>query len=202
MRSQEARVTLVVGRVTDDIGFLVADTFLSRQFELKHESGPVNGQFHALKIQILNAKTAVAFSGDVAPAFTLIRILRAELEARPTIDVPGRLFDSYKTLIEEANEPPPDCDFLVLQLTLGKRKLTLVTREGIFDRDRAYIGDSAEYRRLMALRRPHHSPKTQTVQQPDGSWKQMPLGQSEGEIEFAVISDAIERLVAGGKAPR
>jgi hypothetical protein len=47
-------MTLVVGCATPDIGYLVADTLLSFEFDLKGRAGPVNGEFHALKIQILN----------------------------------------------------------------------------------------------------------------------------------------------------
>jgi hypothetical protein len=64
-------MTLVIGRALSDIGFLVADTMLSVAFELKDHKGPVNGKFHALKIQIIDSNTAVAFSGDVEGSFEL-----------------------------------------------------------------------------------------------------------------------------------
>jgi hypothetical protein len=189
-------MTLVVGRVTEDIGFLVADTFLSTQFQTD-ETGPVNGQFHALKIQILNADIAVAFSGDAAPSLTLIKELHAQLESDASIDVPRWIFKSYRTLIEQTKDQhSPDYDFLVLELTPYGRKLTLINSAGTFDRKRAYIGDSGEYKRLMGLRRPHCSPKFQDVQQPDGTFRKVPLTETGGEVEFAELADAMERLVS------
>jgi len=74
-------MTLVVGHAAKDIGFLVGDTLLSSEFELKGDTGPVNEKFHALKIQILDSDTAVAFAGDVETSFDLIKKLCDELRA-------------------------------------------------------------------------------------------------------------------------
>jgi hypothetical protein len=79
-------MTLVVGCATPDIGFLVADTLLSFPFYLKARTGPVNGENHALKIQVLNPTTAVAFAGDVEASLDLIHTLHAKLSADPMID--------------------------------------------------------------------------------------------------------------------
>jgi hypothetical protein len=70
-------MTLVVGRVTSDIGFLVADTLLTFEYDPKGVDRLVNGESHALKIQIINPDTAIAFAGNVV----------ASLEAYPV--VPG-----------------------------------------------------------------------------------------------------------------
>jgi hypothetical protein len=110
-------MTLVVACVTPDIGFLVADTLLSVEFELKGHVGPVDGKFHALKIQILNGDIAVAFAGDAEASFNLIKNLQVELSADPKMDVASHLFESYKQLIANAPQQPPDCEFLVLRLT-------------------------------------------------------------------------------------
>ena len=188
-------MTLVVACATKDIGFMVADTLLSSEFELKDRVGPVNGKYHALKVHILDPSTAIAFAGDVEPSFDLIKNLYAELREYPSMNVPERLFQTYLQVIEKAsNEQAPDCEFLVLQLTLEGRKLTHVTREGMLQCERAYIGDPEEYKRMKELQRPYLPPKAQHVQQPDGKFHIVPLVASKGEIEFAEISNALETL--------
>jgi hypothetical protein len=188
-------VTLVVGCATPDIGFLVADTLLSHAFELKGHTGPVNGKFHALKIQILNPTTAVAFAGDVGTSFALIGDLRTKLSTDPTIDPCKELLASYGELATTAAETvPSDCEFLVLQLTPAGKRLGRVTRDEVFYCTRAYIGDAAEYKFMRQLQRPHPAPMVQHVQQSDGTFSIVPLVQSEGEIEFDEISDAMEAL--------
>jgi len=48
-------LTLVVAYCADDICFMVGDTLVTHaHFELKGDLGPVNGEFHSLKIQILS----------------------------------------------------------------------------------------------------------------------------------------------------
>lgn len=44
-------MTLVIAHASEDIGFMVADTLLNHEhFELKGDIGPVDGEFHCLKI--------------------------------------------------------------------------------------------------------------------------------------------------------
>ena len=192
------KMTLVVASATSDFGFLIADTLLSVPFYLKGHEGPVNGKFHALKIQILNSDTAIAFAGDVETSFKLIGNLYAELSADPGIDVCQRLLESYKRVIERMlDQTPPDCEFLVLQLTPDGRKLAHVTKKEISYRSRAYIGDSEAYQRMMSLRRARRPPTMQHVQGPDGTFRTVPLVTSEGEIEFEEVSNAMEELVHG-----
>jgi hypothetical protein len=185
-------MTLVVGCATPDIGFLVADTLLSFPFYLKGRTGPVNGENHALKIQVLNATTAVAFAGDVEASLDLIHTLHAKLSADSMIDPCEQLFASYHGLA--ARTSAPDCEFLVLQLAARGKKLAQITREGVFECDRAYIGDAAEYKRMKQLQRPRSAPAMRHVQQPDGTFSVVPLVQSEGEIQFEEISAAMEAL--------
>jgi hypothetical protein len=188
-------MTLVVGSVIPDIGFLVADTLLSVPFKFKGLEGPINGNFHALKVQILDCNTAVAFAGDVELALTLIRNLHAELIANSNVDVCVQLDEFYRKAIESSDpQSPVDCDFLCLQLARGERRLGHVTRNGLQYRSRAYIGDGEEYARMTALRRTYTPPKTQHVQQADGTFKEEPLFTSDGEIEFVEVADAMERL--------
>jgi hypothetical protein len=184
-------MTLVIGRALSDIGFLVADTMLSVAFELKDHKGPVNGKFHALKIQIIDSNTAIAFSGDVEGSFELIAKLSDELKADPNMGVPERLFESYKQIF---GEKPPDCEFLVLQVTSTERKLARVATTGISYQSRAYIGDAAEYERMTQLITLYDPPKTQQVQQHDGTFRTEPLNVSAGEVEFEEIARALEEL--------
>ncbi len=188
-------MTLVVARVTPDIGFLVADTLLSSEFELKDRKGPVNGKYHALKVQILDPNTAIAYAGDVKTSFELIKNLHVELSAAPSMRVCERLFESYTQTVKNTTDRSlPDCEFLVLQLTQEERKLAHVTKDGVSYCERAYIGDPVEYKSMTELRRPYYPPKMQSVQQPDGTFRAMPLVTSDGEIEFAEVSNAMERL--------
>jgi len=94
-----------------------------------------------LEIQILNPNTAIAFAGNVAASLKLINNLDPELRVHPRTKVGERLFETYKQLLTEESQTPPNCDFLVLQLTPEGRKLAHVTHEGVRYCDRAYIGD-------------------------------------------------------------
>jgi len=187
-------VTLVVGGATPEIGFLVADTLLTFEFQLKGHRGPVNGQFHALKIQILKSNVAVAFAGDAAASCWLIRELHAKITADPTVDPCSQLLASYNELPASDSS---DCDFLVLQLTPKGPKLAEVTRGGVLYYRRAYIGDDSEYKRMQGLRRPYATPSIQHVQQPDGTFRLTPLVLTEGETEFAEVSNAMDALTHG-----
>src|SRR5215831_3094780 len=177
-------MTLVIGGVTPDIGFLVADTLLS--FD-KYEARETVQRSHALKTQILNPDTAVAFAGDVAVSLNIISNLNAELRADPQTRICNRLFELYQ-------ERTRDCDFLVLQLTAEGRKLAHIADEKLSYCNKAYIGDGDEYKRMMELRHPCDPPKIQMVQQPDGTFRTVPLVTSEGEREFEEISRALEQL--------
>jgi hypothetical protein len=87
-----------------------------------------------------------------------------------------------------------DCEFLVLQLTAGAKILAYITDEKLSYCERAYIGDGDEYKRMTELRRPYDSPKMQHVQQPDGTFRTVPLVVSDGEREFMEISQALGEL--------
>jgi hypothetical protein len=185
-------MTLIVGCATPDICFLVADTLLSFPLDLKGRTGPVNGESHALKIQVLNPTTAVAFAGDVEASLDLIHTLHAKLSADSGLDPCEQLFASYHGLA--VGTSAPDCEFLVLQLAAKGKKLARITREGVFECGRAYIGDAAEYKRMKQLQRPRSAPAMRHVQQRDGTFCIVPLVQSEGEIQFEQISAAMEAL--------
>lgn len=188
-------MTLVVGHATDDIGFLVSDTLLTTEFELKGHEGPVNGQFHALKIQILNGRVAVAYAGDVAKSIKTINALQAALSTDGVANAPKKLHELYREEVERSGGKTTDCEFLVLQIDQeGKKKLSKVDGERALQVERAYIGDAAEYKKMVALRRPYTPPMSQQVQQPDGTLATEPLAMSKSEIEFAEVSDAMERL--------
>jgi hypothetical protein len=186
-------MTLIVGCATRDIGFLVGDTRVSFGINLKGKIEPINGQTHTLKIRIITENIAVAFAGDVDPSLAIIKDLQAELARNPTLDVCQWVFETYARMIVDKM---PDCEFLVLQLTPAGRVLSRITREGVQDCQRGYIGDPAEYKSLMKSIRqyPYDPPTFRSVQQADGSFVSEPLALSEGEVYFGEASNAMERL--------
>jgi hypothetical protein len=190
-------MTLIVAAATADIGFLVSDTLVTTLIHIKgNPTGPINGEFHALKVQIVGPQTAIAFatSNAVYTAVGLISNLQDALRDNPELNVPDHLFGAYKQAIT-TNQDRPDCEFLVLTLSSGGKKLARISNEAITYLERGYIGDANEYKRLMKLRQPHVPPQLQHVQQPYGTFKTLPLVVSAGEIEFQEISFAMEALV-------
>jgi len=186
-------MTIAVGLASPDIGFLVADTLLTAPLEVKgNPAGPVNNKFHALKIQILDSDTAVAFAGDVASTLTQIRNLHAEIRKNAKLDVCHWLSDSYKTIPSSVsdNDYP---DYLVLKLTAGGKRLTRVTRTATTPSERAYIGDADEYRKMVERRVSPDLPKERLVQRPNGTFVKEPLLHTAGETEFEEVSRAIEK---------
>ena len=123
-------MTLIVGAAAPDIGFLVSDTLLSTLLHIKgNPTGPVNGEFHALKVQILDSNTAIAFatSNAVDTAIKLIVQIQDELRADARLKVPERLLEVYKKNIEtNTGQDAPDCEFLVLTLSSEGKKLARV----------------------------------------------------------------------------
>jgi hypothetical protein len=192
-------MTLIVAAATPDIGFFLSDTLVTTLIHIKgNPTGPINGEFHALKVQILGPQVAVAFatSNAVDTALRLIAQIQDAVNADPELRVPDRLFEAYKQIIETSEEQDiPDCEFLVLTLSSDGKKLARISNEAITYLERAYIGDSNEYKKLMELRQPYVPPQTQHVQQPDGTFKIVPLVLSAGEIEFHEMSFAMEALV-------
>jgi len=190
-------MTLVLGAAADDIGFLISDTLLSFEFELKGHVGPVNGEFHALKIQILDGNTAVAFAGDVSAAVCLINEVKGALSTDQTLAVPEFLADAYRRIINATTDGSgPQCEFLVLQLTEAGKRLAAVDDHGVRYCDRAYIGDAKEYRQLTECRRSRNYPSIKSVQRPDGTFAAEILKVTNGEKEFDEISDAMEVLAS------
>lgn len=187
-------MTLVYGAATEDIGFLVADTLISFDSERNGRTGLFNGSNHILKIQILNASVAVAFSGDIETGLDLINKLNTELYQNRDIEIPETLLQIYKTHTETVNSHIYDCEFLILQIIQNQKKLAKVTQKKLIYCERAYIGDSVEYSKMMQLRQPVQMPQMQLIQQPDGFFREAPLVISKGEFEFAEISDAMQLL--------
>ncbi len=86
-------MTLIYGVATQDIGFMVADTRLT--YKAEENKGPVGarGEWHALKIQILNPHIAIAFSGHVSTSLKLIHNIAEELSCNPNMIIETRLFE-------------------------------------------------------------------------------------------------------------
>lgn len=82
--AKATNMTLVVAHASPDICFMVGDTLLSHaHFQLKGDIGPVNGEFHSLKIQILSGELAVAFAGNFDAAYSAVSTLKAGIFERP-----------------------------------------------------------------------------------------------------------------------
>jgi hypothetical protein len=76
-------MTLILAVANRDIGFMVGETLLTPLLEVKgNPIGPVNGEFHGLKIQILNGETAIAFASSNASAMALNIIAGAAREVQ------------------------------------------------------------------------------------------------------------------------
>lgn len=175
-------MTLIVAEAHPDIAFMVGDTLLSDvHFQLRDELGPVRGEFHALKIQILNGSTVVAFVGDYARAMERVRALDAALRAsRDT-------FDPAEWMSQQGQVN--GCDFLLLIKNEQKRLFSFI--EGQFrECQRAFIGDLSEYQRYLKNKKPFRGPLTRTVIGQGGSKSSVKM--TVGEKEFDIVSDAME----------
>ncbi len=189
-------MTLVVGQVTNDIGFLVADTLLSPAREgvlLKGQEGQVNGERHVLKIHVLNGQTAIAFAGDPAPALAVIAAVKEDLMAEALVSASQRLLQRYSELRRE--QPAIDCDFLILRLEGGVPRLEKMTGDaGLQSVDRAYIGDAGAYQRLCRRMAAYNRPVAKWLQRVDGTMEVLPFEPLDGEAEFSRIGDALASL--------
>jgi hypothetical protein len=191
-------MTLVVGMANADIGFMVGDTLLTPLLEIKgNPAGAVNGEFHGLKIQILNDQVAIAFSSSNAAdtALSIIAEVWRTLESNSETDVCVKVLEHYQRSLKSSGSEKSDCEFLVLQLDAKGNRLAHITAAGIRPCERAYIGDQAQYAEMNALRKPYQPPMETHVQQPDGSFKVEKTNDSKGQMEFMEISLALEELV-------
>jgi len=128
-------MTLIVAEAHADIAFMVGDTLLSHtSFQLSDEIGPVGGEFHTLKIQVLNGSTVVAFAELYEPAMERVRSLDAALRSHSTLDAAAWMSDQASV---------EGCDFLLLTKNDKKNLHSLI--EGKFrECQRAFIGDLYE----------------------------------------------------------
>ncbi|MBR0851487.1 hypothetical protein JQ543_27340 [Bradyrhizobium diazoefficiens] len=186
-------MTLVVAHASQDICFMVGDTLLSHtHFQLDGDIGPVNGEFHSLKIQILSGELAVAFAGNFDAACGAIAALRLELSNGATIDPAAWL----------ASRNLADVDFLVLKNGEGNQ-LFVVERGQMREATNAHIGDANEWKRLQELMQPYSGAfERHTIYENGRIARTDPV--TPGEQEFDVVSDAMEALSrdrAGRKQP-
>jgi len=190
-------VTLIVGLANKDLGFLVGETLLTPLLEIKgNPTGPVNGEFHGLKIQILNGETAIAFATSNAAevALRVIASVAGAIANDPQTDVFEKTKEEYLASVGTAAEKP-DCEFLVLRLEKEKNRLAHISPSEIRFVERAYIGDRDQWAVFNKLRVPYEPPKVAHVQQPDGSFKVVPVSDTEGDKEFMEVCIALESLV-------
>jgi hypothetical protein len=176
-------MTLVVAYCADDICFMVGDTLVTHaHFELKGDLGPVNGEFHSLKIQILSGSLAIAFAGDFDAAYAAVRALKEDLSLNPDINPVVWLTQQ---------EGLGGCDFLVL-LNSEKKQLFHVGGKEAVACQRRYIGFAEDYARYTELRQQYAGPAVRHIIGRDG--KPSTLTVTDGEKEFDVVADAMERL--------
>jgi hypothetical protein len=177
-------MSLVIAHALDDICFMVGDTLLSRErFQLRDDIGPVNGEFHSLKIQVLNGAAAVAFAGHFQTGYRTICDLYAALERTPGLD-------AVQWIVEKRGLE--QCEFLVLLNEPSQKQLFRIADQQARRCERAYIGDQNEYHRFSAMRRPYEGSTVRQVINADGSIDAVPV--TDGEKEFDVISNALEAL--------
>lgn len=191
-------MTLIVAVANDDIGFMVGDTVLTPLLQVRgNPVGPVNGEFHGLKIQILDGKTAIAFASSNASntALNIIANAQREIQENAQSNIIENVVENFKKRLASSGGEKPDCEFLVLRLEADGKRLAHITATGSRFCERAYIGDAAQYARMTKLRKPFEGPREQQVQQPDGSFKIESVVDSNGLIEFIEIGFAVEALV-------
>jgi hypothetical protein len=187
-------MSLVIAHARNDIGFMVGDTLLSHEhFQLCDDIGPVNGEFHSLKIQVLNGAIAVAFAGHFQTAYRRTCDLYAALKRNPSLDPVQWIVD---------RQGLEQCEFLVLLNEPCRKQLFRIVDRQVQQCERAYIGDRNEYHRLSEIRRPYEGPPVRHAQNTDGTVSVVPV--TDGEREFDVISNALEVLTrerVGRKQP-
>ncbi|WP_426611064.1 hypothetical protein [Bradyrhizobium sp. McL0616] len=176
-------MTLVVAHASPDICFMVGDTLLSHEhFQLKGDIGPINGEFHSLKIQILSGELAVAFAGNFDAAYSAVAALKLELSDDSTID----------SAVWLASKKLADVDFLVLK-NEEKKQLFVIEHGEVRQATDAHIGDGEEWNRLLQLKQPYKGALERHTIDENGGITRSDLVTS-GEQEFDVVSDAIEAL--------
>ncbi len=174
-------MTLVIAHADEEICFMVADTLVSHEhFRLKGDIGPVNGEFHSLKIQVLSGTAAVGFAGSFDEAYGAVRTLQAAL-------IENQSLDPVAWLVERNLRA---ADFLVL-LNRGSKQLFHVANGSARQVTNAYIGAQEEYAKFLQLKRPYAGPSIRWLAD---NGTQVAHQVTFREMEFDVVSDAMEAL--------
>lgn len=185
-------MTLVVAHADQDICFMVGDTLLSHEsFELKGNLGPVNGEFHSLKVLILSGDLAVGFAGNFDAAYSAIKELKLARSQHPSLAPADWLLSQNIS----------DADFLVL-INSDAKRLLVVQGGNIREANDAHIGSPEEWQRFCELKGSYNGPERRSVATSDGS--EYLENVTDGEKEFDVVSDAMEALsrdTVGRKQP-
>ncbi|MET4262326.1 hypothetical protein ABIC09_007304 [Bradyrhizobium sp. S3.12.5] len=181
--TRENNMTLVVAHASPGICFMVGDTLLSHaHFQLEGDIGPVNGEFHSLKIQILSGELAVAFAGNFDAAYSAVTALKLEILNDPTIDSVAWL----------ASKKLANMDFFVLK-NEQKKQLFVIENGEVRQASNAHIGDGEEWTRLLQLKQAYKGAlERHTIDENGRTVRSDPI--SPEEQEFSVISDAMEAL--------
>ena len=134
-------MTLIVGYANEETGFLVGETLLTPLLQVKgNPVGPVNGEFHGLKIQIVDDNNAIAFACSNAAdvALNLIAETAQELQKNPQLDVVAKIAERYAASVAGAKGDPPDCEFLILRIENGVKRLAHISDGSAKFVERAY----------------------------------------------------------------
>ncbi|MET4217084.1 hypothetical protein ACVWWG_003670 [Bradyrhizobium sp. LB7.2] len=176
-------MTLVVGYAGTDNCFMVGDTLLSHEhFALKGDVGPVNGEFHSLKIQILTSELAIGLAGNFDAAYSAVAALKLAISADPTLH-PTEWLASKNIL---------DADFLVLK-NGAKKELFVIESGNVRQAVNGHIGDPEEWNRFLQLKKDYNgASERHTIDENGKVVRSNPV--TSGEKEFAVVSDAMEAL--------
>ena len=145
----------------------------------------------------MDDNNAIAFASSNAAdvALSLIAETAQELQNDPQLDVVAKMAERYAASAAGAKGNPPDCEFLILRIENGVKRLAHISDGSAKFVGRAYIGDPSQYKKLLELKRPFQGPTQQTVVHTDGSATIEPINYSNGLGEFIELGFALQALV-------
>lgn len=192
-------MTLIVAEVENNDAFVVADTLITSDYRSPNAApGPVNGDFHALKVHILHPTVCVAIAGNFDVGLQTVEAFKVSglnLEQEDPDRLAEALLDFYRNIVRDVTP----CDFLLLVARLGSNRLFKLEAGLTHPCQRAYIGDPYGYRCLQALRKPYKSPVGSFTQLADGSFIKEQFVRFGLEQSFEELTDAMESLSASRK---
>ncbi len=184
-------MTLVIGKILGDRGFLIADTLTTSSFDSRVTSFSSDWTRHVLKLHLLSPYVAVGFSGDVQGALRIISHLYKSINSKEIPNPSAEIFRIYGS----TDFMTHDCEFIVLHLkqAFGPMTLSKVTSTQIISCEEAHIGDEFErYNQFSSNRTWYESPKSMFKQLPDGSFIETELTNQEGTEAFMSTTNSLQ----------